>query len=469
MRKTHFGLVILAVGTLLVGCGGGEKKSDAGAKQTAATLAEIEKKWGKPYDQLEELTLVAVSPHNKDIETEFEKAFSLEYALKHGKRVEIQFRDVGGGGSKILSYLRTVYEHADTSGIDIIWGGGDDAFDKLAADGVLQPLKIAPDVKANIPPTFGGLSMIQPKDLWCGAAVSGFGFMYNKPLLEKLKKPAPATWDDLADAKYNGLIALADPMKSSSATAAYKMIAQSAPTWPAGWAKLLDVLSNANKFYDGASGAADAVVAEAPIAACIDFYGTMRVNKYPKRLVYVSPKSQTVFNADPIAILKNPPHGELAQAFVDFVLSPRGQALWGLKAGEADGPVDAALYRMPIRKDVYTTYEGKLLPGIANPFQPGNEMAISDEMRKLDFNAFRRLVYCASVANAAGLKQAREKLIAEGLPAGKVKLFHELPPNIRTMEEMQAVVAQLRDEKQAEKIMTDWADFFAKKYDALSK
>ena len=469
MRATHFGLMILAVG-LLAGCGGGEKKSDAGAKQTAATMAEIEKKWGKPYDQLDELTLVAVSPHNKDIETEFERAFSLDYALKHGKRVEIQFRDVGGGGSKILSYLRTVYGQADTSGIDLLWGGGDDAFSKLADDGLLQPLKISDDVRKNIPASFGGLNMIDPKDRWCGAAVSGFGFLYNKPLMAKLNlNPAPTKWDDLANPRFFEMIAFADPTKSSSATAAYKMIAQSESTWPAGWAKLLDVLSNAKKFYDGASGAADAVVAEAPVATCIDFYGAIRVNKYPERLVYVTPKGQTVFNADPIAILKNPPHPELAQAFVDFVLSPRGQALWGLKAGEKDGPVDGALRRMPIRTDTYRTYEGKFVDNVFDPYQPENTMAISDEMRQLDFNAFRQLVYCASVANAAALKEAREKLIAQGLPAAKVEAFHELPPNIRTMDQMQAVAKQLRDEKQAEKIKTDWTDFFAKKYEALSK
>ena len=439
------------------------------SQRDEALKRKIADTWGQPYDAMAEEKLIVLSANNEHILWEFEQAFSLHYALAHGRRVVFDARDVGGGGSKILSFLTSIYQRSPTAEIDVLWGGGDDIFRKLASQRLLEPLTLTADARANIPATFGRQRMLDANNYWAGSAVSGFGFIYNKPLLKRLHLlPAPTSWDDLADPRFFGKIALADPMQSGSATAGYKMIAQSAPTWPAGWAKLLNVLSNAKRFYDGASDAANAVVAEAPLATCIDFYGTLRVNKYPKRLVYVSPPGQTAFSADPIGILKNPPNPKLASAFVDFVLSPAGQALWALRVGTPNGPSRNGLFRTPIRGDVYTTYREQLLPGMTNPLRPENEMVVAEALRGLDFNTFRRLVYSATVANAAGLRKARAALIAEGLPAAKVQQFHALPPNIRTMAQMKSVAKQFRNEKQAERIMSDWRQFFADKYEALT-
>jgi len=225
------------------------------------------------------------------------------------------------------------------------------------------------------------------------------------------------------------------------------------------------VLSNAKKFYDGASGAADApVLGEAPIATCIDFYGTIRVQMMPEAIVYVSPAGQTAFSPDPIAILKTPPHAQLARLFVEFVLSRRGQALWALRVGEPDGPVRTPLGRQPIRKDVYAHYAGRMSPWIVDPYQEGNAMVLDVAMSKARFGVLRQLVRAAAIDNRDGMREAKRKLIQTDFAAARLEEFNRLPDNVATREDIARVAEQLNDKTMAERIVTDWQRFFRDKY-----
>ncbi|HUT61855.1 MAG TPA: extracellular solute-binding protein, partial [Phycisphaerae bacterium] len=410
-----------------------------------------------------------VSPHNEDIEKEFAAAFSLDHAGAHGQTVEVQYRNIGGSND-ILRYLRNVYSASSTAEIDILWGGGEYVCQVLATEGILQPMKLSDDALANIPAAFGGLEMYDPQFRWCGTAISGFGFLYRRDLLKQLALEPPKAWDDLGDPKFRDLIALADPMQSGSAASAYEMIVQSAPTWPEGWAKLLAILGNVKRFYEGASGAADAPeLGEAALATAIDFYGTTRVAKMPDKLAYVSPRGQTAFSPDPIAVLKNPPSPQLAQRFVDFVLSRRGQALWAVRPGETDGPVHNALGRQPIRKDVYEAYAGKMSAWIINPYEAGNEMQLDVQMREVRFGVLRQLVRAAAIDNLDGLRKARKKLIETNFPADRLATFNELPANVRTRQDIAAAAEALKDTTAAERITTDWRRYFREKYQALAE
>ncbi len=458
--------IIAAVAT--ASCGGSEAARNPQA--TEAVKAEIARKWHKPLAELPVDKIVLISPHNESITNEFTWAFEVDYALSHGRRAKVEWRDVGGGGTGIVRYLRNVYDRTDTSGIDIIWGGGQVEFQKLAAEGLLTPMDLSAETLKNIPATFGGIEMRGAKNLWCGSAVSGFGFIYNRPLLQSAGVKPPETWDDIAGPECFGLICLADPMQSGSAAMAYEMIVLSEPTWPMGWAKLLGVLGNSKRFVDSAGSAANApALGEAPIATCIDFYGAIRVAEAPEDLVYVSPKGQTVFSPDAIAILKNPPHPELAQAFADFVLSPRGQALWALKVGDPDGPIRNALGRQPIRTDVYSLYAGRFSPWTVNPYESGNEMNIDREMLKVSFGVLRNLVRAAAVDNRQYLQVARARLIETNFEPDRLAEFNRLPGNVATREGIVEVAGQLRDKTRAEKITAAWQQFFRDKYLKVSR
>jgi iron(III) transport system substrate-binding protein len=471
-RRARFaaGLVLLAAATV-AGCGQGQEgPSDPRA---AAVDQAVRKKWGKPLDELPTVTLQVISPNNEDIQNEFEWAFSLCHAAEYGQKVKIAWRDVGGGGTAVLRYIINVYEHSKTSGLDVVWGGGEDCYHKLAKKDLLETMTLAGDVLANIPASFGGVVMYDKDHRWCGSAVSGFGFLYNVDSLKWAKIPPPTQWEDLARADCFDQICLSDPMQSSSGASAYEMIVQTAPTWPAGWAKLLGILGNAKKFVDSASGAANApVLGEAPLAACIDFYGICRVAQAPEAIVYVSPKGQTAYNPDPIAILKKPPNRQLAQRFVDFVLSRRGQGLWALRVGQPDGPIRSPLCRQPIRRDVYEAYAGQILPRIVNPYETAGNMKIDMKVWGIRFGVLRSLVGAAAIENAQFLKAARKKLIETNFEPRRLAEFNRLPDDVDTMTKLAQVAKALGDKtrpEDAEKITSEWQRFFREKYQRVSE
>jgi len=463
MKTRAIVLAVLIALSASIGCR--KKQAAAPDPRRAEADRQVRRKWAKPLDDLPTVKLVVISPHNVDIENEFETAFALHHAVEFGQNVDIEWRDVGGGSTAILRYLRNVYANSDRSGIDVVWGGGEYNFQKMADEGILQPMKLKQDVLDNIDRTFCGLAMYDREYRWCGSAVSGFGFLYNAPLLRRLGCEPPEKWEDLAKPRFFGLIGLADPTLSGSAAAAYEMIVQSSHDWQAGWAKLLGILGNAKQFYEGAGDAAQAPVdGQTALATCIDFYGAIRVAKYPGQMVYASPAGQTAFNPDPIAILKNPPHGELAQRFVDFVLSRRGQALWALRPGQEDGPVRTPLGRQPIRRDVYTHYAGKFSPWIVNPYQAGQAMKLDTRLWQDSYGLLRHLVWAAAIKNRDGLRAAKKKLIETNFAPQRVAEFGRLPENVASPDKLAGVTEQLRDKKQADLIITEWVTFFREKY-----
>lgn len=461
MLRIFIPLILLSMMIAIPGCGEEQPLSP----REAAADKRVRETFGESLEELPTVELVAISPHNTDIENEYESAFSLHHAVRFGQKVDIEWRDVGGGSSAILRHLMNVYENSDRSGIDIVWGGGEHNFQRMAEEGILREMKIEQDVLDQIPEIFGGLRMIGREKRWCGSAVSGFGFLYNIPLLERLNLKPPEKWEDLGDKRFYDLVGLADPMQSGSAAASYEMIVQSGGDWVSGWARLLDILGNAKKFYSGAGDAAEALPSgEVAVSTCIDFYGINRVNKYPGTLKYVSPKGQTSFNPDPIGILKNPPNPVLAQRMVDFVLSLKGQALWALPAGHPDGPVRTALGRQPIRRDFYEKYGGDRLPQIVNPYAAGQGLTLDVELWSISYGVLRQLVWAAAVENLDGLRAAKKRLIDTGSGASRTERFHRLPENLATREQIARTAELLRDKKQRDIIVTDWITFFRETY-----
>jgi hypothetical protein len=156
---------------------------------------------------------------------------------------------------------------------------------------------------------------------------------------------------------------------------------------------------------------------------------------------------------------------------VDFVLSLEGQGLWGNRVGTEHGPVAEPLHRQPIRRDAYTAYADQLLGGVENPYKAGNEMTLDIPMRKVRFGVLKYLVRAAAVDNAAALKQAKAAIVAaEG--QGRARLeqqLYELPPNVRTREQIADIAERLRDPVEAEKITTAWHRFFRGKYESIAR
>ncbi|MFW6133822.1 MAG: ABC transporter substrate-binding protein, partial [Planctomycetota bacterium] len=415
--------------------------------------------------------LTVVSPHNNAIRGEFARAFSAWHEEHYGSPVTIEWVDVGGS-SDILKYLRNVYAGAETAEIDVVFGGGVPNFKTFADEGFIRPVDLPEGYTANVPQTFGGLEMYDVDGMWAGVVVSGFAFLYNRTILQQMGLPAPRTWDDLGDDGYHGQVALADPAHSGSILAVYEMIAQSGRDWPDGWTKLLLVLGNASRFYPGASLAADAVKTETAVAACIDFYGAMRVNQLPQQLTYVNPPGQTAYTPDPVAVLRDPPHPELAERFVEFLLSPQGQALWALPVGVEGGPRADALFRTPIRKDVFERRGGQMLEGIASPYAAGDAMQLDPTLHAVIQEPLKHLIGAAAVKNLDGLQVAREAIARAPDETARRELlaaYGRLPDDVDSADDLAELARRLSDATQRERITTAWERFFEAKYARMTR
>lgn len=495
MNRLHITLCLL-VSLVCTSC-----KPEASLPKDARTAAAekvVREKWGKGINDLPRVKLVLITANNENITNEYGWAFALQYAQDYGQLVEFVWRDVGGGASAIEKHVISLYSKPDpktgrfedaSSGIDIVWGGGEDMFMRLAKPtanhphGLLEKLDLPQGVLDQIaspgaeqPNVLGGLPFYDRDLRWVGSAVSSFGFLYNSGMVRKCGLVPPAVWQDVGDDRYTDLVTLADPSQSGSVAKSYHLIVQSAATWADGWARLLRVLSNSKRFSDSAGAAANSpVLGEGLVASCIDFYGLMRVAEAPDQLAYVNPPGQTTFGADPIAILKNPPSPELAQRFVQFVMSPRGQALWALPVGAVDGPVRTALGRLPIRRDVYRIYKD----GIAAPmdfYDSPAIMQVSPEAGRVNFSVLRQLVASGIVENVDSMRRARRRLnelARDGsrreLYAAMLAEFNRLPENVATVDAMKAIGPRLGDAVEFYNITKGWRDFFHDKFERIAQ
>jgi iron(III) transport system substrate-binding protein len=363
--------------------------------------------------------LVIITPDGQEIRDEFRWAFADWHRRKYGQSVELEFL-TPGGTLDVRRQLDTIYraikdnnrgklppEDQIDTGIDMVWGGGDYEFNsKLKPMGILRPLDLGAQFLAEVfpQPTLAGVRLYdQERDKtgkllpprWVGICLASFGIVYNPDLYETLGISPPKTWNDLTDPRLFLNLSLADPSHSGAASTAYMMVVQRAMAdaeeeflhgpenagkpaaqvrktaayqaaldagWKEGMRRLVLIGSNARYFTDSSAQIPNDVAGgDAAAGMSIDFYG--RVTEQivgPGREIFISPRGATAITPDPIAILYGT-HGrrlELANHFIEFLLSPEGQRLWILKVGEPGGPREQALRRSPIRQSVYADRGG---------------------------------------------------------------------------------------------------------------
>lgn len=382
-------------------------------------------------------TVVIISPHTESIRQEFSRAFTDWFKVRTGRVAVIDWRAIGGT-SEIARYLEGEYTAAfrnrwtsrlgrDWSlavqsgfangrlpadapadareareaflasdvgcGIDLFFGGGSYDFIVQARAGRLVDSGVAalhPDWFRDevIPLRHAGDDYRDAQGRWIGVALSSFGIIVNHDELRRLGLPDPTGWADLADPRYSGAVALADPTKSGSMNKAFENVIQQqiqgamrsrvdnarfvdeaarkaaeqaaiAEGWTQGMRLLQRISANARYFTDSAQKVPiDVSAGNCAAGMCIDFYGRQQAEALLRRggstrVSYISPAGGTAYSVDPIGMLRGAPHPELARAFIEFALSPEGQRLWNQKTGTPGGPVQYALRRLPVRRDAY--------------------------------------------------------------------------------------------------------------------
>ncbi|MFV0415568.1 MAG: ABC transporter substrate-binding protein [Chthoniobacterales bacterium] len=294
-------------------------------------------------------------------------------------------------------------------GIDIFFGGGAYDFTKQAQAGRLVPSNIFakhPEwfTEKSLPEIVSGEVFYDSKGRWIGNCLSSFGICYNTDSLERLGvTEVPASWKDLTNTRLLKQVALADPTKSGSAAKAFEMViqqqmqevvreagAETPESIGEGWERGLRLIqrasANARYFTDSAGKVPmDVSLGDAAMGMCIDFYGRYQSEavkidpETPARLQYFTPVGGSSVGVDPIGLLRGAPHPEVAELFIEFVLSIEGQKLWNFKVGTPGGPVRYALRRMPVRKELY---EEKYVQYRSDPTVEPYE-----EAKKFDYHA----------------------------------------------------------------------------------
>ena len=397
-------------------------------------------------------TVVIITPHNEAIRHEFTRGFAEWYRAKTGRSVRIDWRMVGGT-SEIARFLEGEYVSAFElhwtrtlgktwsaevqagfqngrlaadapaaakearaaflasevgCGIDVFFGGGTYDFERQAAAGRLVDsglLRARPEWFRDdtIPEIFGGERFWRADGLWLGTVLSSYGMIFNRDSLARLGVARePAQWEDMADPRLIGEVALADPTKSGSVAKAFENViqqqmqrrlktlereqpnadakAREAQAVREGWAEGMRLLqrigANARYFTDTSQKPPiDVATGNCAIGLCIDFYGRQqqeavrRRTEMPageratgatpgrERLGYVSPAGGSVASADPVALMRGAKNRAAALAFIEYTVAMEGQKLWNFRPGTPGGPERFPLRRLPVRRDFFAQPE----------------------------------------------------------------------------------------------------------------
>lgn len=457
--------------------------------------------------------LVIMTPHHEMIRREFGRSFARYWKEKTGQTLYIDWRVAGTSelGMLIKSDFTAAFQYhwqhvlkkewtpemaasllnpkavpvpearqeflASTVGIgvDVFFGGGPfdfqgqaDAGTLVATDprsgaGLTKIRQVHPEWFADdhIPAKLSGETFVDKDLRWCGTALSCFGIVYNRDVLRRLGiEKEPASWQDLANPRLVGQVALADPNKSSSVVKAFELLIQEqmhlaverltkdpgrlrnseeieAAGVREGWLRGLQLIqsigANTRYFTDQSPKIPlDVAKGDAAAGMCIDFYGRAAEEKVRRldgtsRVGFVAPIGGTAVSADPVALLRGAPEPELAQGFMEFVLSEDGQKLWNYRPGMPGGPESEALRRLPVRRDLYAA---RHLPYMSDPqeqpFEKAKAFIYRPEWTGPTFNVIRFLIRVMCVDAHDELQAAWREIAETGSSPRALEALHEV-------------------------------------------
>jgi ABC-type Fe3+ transport system substrate-binding protein len=406
-------------------------------------------------------------------------------------------------------------ESSASVGVDVFFGGGQFDFGRLADIGLLVPCGLRqrhPELFSGDLPvlsqSLSGEVWYDPKDRYYGACLSSFGICSNLESLADLgyrstdPRGVPAAWRDLADPRLFGHVGAADPSKSGSITKCFEMILQQAITeevarrlpggekqaepqavaeavgegWAEAWLLVRLIGANSRYFTFSASKVpVDVARGEIATGMCIDFYGASqaqweREHVGRETMVYVTPAGGSSISVDPVGILRGAPHRDLAEAFVDYVMSPEGQRLWNYRVGTAGGPRQYTLNRLPVRRDLYTPADReRMADGGAQPFELADHFVYRGDWTGRYFDLIRVLVRVMVIDCHDELQEAWAAVIRAGGPAATpeaMALLRELPFGFADCAQ---AAGDIRTPTGRVATTRRWAEFFRDRYRRAAK
>ena len=272
-----------------------------------------------------ESELALITPVSKFIHDAALKAFA-DYA-KEKWNVTVKVSAIPAGTP--VAYGRIV-EWKGKPEVDIFWGGESALFEKLAEQKLLQKLEISREAWDAIPTSVGNPKPIPLKDkdgFWVGTALEPYGLVYHPKKIQRLGIAEPREWDDLLNPKLRGEVAQCAPTRSSSSNATYEVIL-SMYGEDRGWEWLTKLAANTGHFT-ARSRDVPTVVAkgEYSVGFAVPSYMAFEERLAGFEIKFVAPKNAFV-TPEPMAILAGARNPKAARAFVEFLLTERGQKVF---------------------------------------------------------------------------------------------------------------------------------------------
>ena len=292
--------------------------------------------------------------------------------------------------------------------------------------------------------------------VWVANAISSFGFTINKKVIKDLNLTTPETWEDLASIDFfrneQPTVAMGDAPQTTSNTRIYQIILQKYG-WVKGWEILYRMAANGAIFDGSVSTRQQVIDGNVAAAMTIDFYGFKAQMENPD-CVYVIPKNASIINGDPVALALNPPHLAAANAFLKFIFSQEGQALW----------LDPQINRLPVREDAFNTTIGQQREDLHQVYIKAlhTESITFDEDKALSLEEAMRYHFQATITNVHQQLRNVWKDLVHGYTSGQLteKQFNDLVAEFGTPaiteKEAQQINQQIienlqyRNNKQAE-------------------
>src|SRR5499426_581212 len=214
--------------------------------------------------------------------------------------------------------------------VDIFWGGESALFEILAEKKLLQRVEIGKEVWDSIPASIGAPKPIPLKDKdghWVGTALEPYGLVYHPRKIQRLGIAEPKEWDDLLNPKLKGEVAQCAPTRSSSSNATYEVILSMLGE-DKGWDWLRRLAGNTGLFT-ARSRDVPTVVAKGEFTAgfAVPSYMAFEEKLAGFDLKFTAPRNAFI-TPEPMAILAGARNPRAARAFVEFLLTERGQKIF---------------------------------------------------------------------------------------------------------------------------------------------
>ena len=262
------------------------------------------------------LGLAACSPSAPEVVvyTSVDEIFAREifavFEAETGVRVKAVY---DAEAAKALGLVHRIVAEASRPQADVFWNGEAARTALLASKGLLEPYR-APTAE-DIGPEWRSAD-----GTWTGFAARARVIVYNT----KTVSDPPRTVDALAHPRWNGRVAVANPMYGTTAAHVLALAQAQGEEQTLGWIQALNACEV--RWVGGNSHVRDAVAAGVDAEIGLTDTDDVWIGKERGRTIDMVFPEPTLVIPNTVALLRGAPHPEAGRRFIDFLLRPETEA-----------------------------------------------------------------------------------------------------------------------------------------------